>query len=57
MKTQISTNFSLDCQTKAKKDWNLANNGFLQKRQIFCNFYIWTKFLDKLLMVQLVLSR
>ena len=56
MKTQISTYFSLDFQTNVKKRIDVSKiTNFSKKDTFFCNFHILTEFLDKLLMVQLVL--
>ena len=52
MKTQISTYFSLDCQTKLKKIEISQITNFVKKDNFFLsNFLILMECLDKLLVV------
>ena len=58
MKTQISTYFSFECQTKLKKIEISQITNFVKKDNFFLsNYLILTECLDKLLMVQFVHSK
>ena len=56
MKTQLSTYFSLDCQTNVKK-LKFRKKRTSPKKDNFFATFILTDFLHKLLMVQLIISR